>query len=63
MAREVMAILRSFTPLVEPIASDEAFLDVTGAARTHGTGEACASAIRRRIHDEIGLTASTRQRP
>ena len=54
----VMAVLRSFTPLVEPIASDEAFLDVSGAARTHGTGPECAVAIRRHVRDETGLTAS-----
>ena len=57
-SRAVMAILRSFTPLVEPIASDEAFLDVGGAARIHGSGPDCASAIRRRVRDETGLTAS-----
>jgi DNA polymerase-4 len=55
---EVMAILRSFTPLVEPIASDEAFLDVSGATRIHGSGRECAVAIRARVRDEIGLTAS-----
>ena len=42
-SREVMTILRSFTPLVEPIASDEAFLDVSGGARTHGTGRSARS--------------------
>jgi DNA polymerase-4 len=57
-SREVMRILRSFTPLVEPIASDEAFLDVAGAARIHGSGPECAVAIRARVRDETGLTAS-----
>jgi DNA polymerase-4 len=57
-SREVMRVLRSFTPLVEPIASDEAFLDVGGAARIHGTGRECAAAVRRRVRDETGLTAS-----
>ena len=44
----VMTILRSFTPLVEPIASDEAFLDVSGSTRIHGSGRECAVAIRAR---------------
>jgi len=57
-SRAAMEILRSFTPLVEPIASDEAFLDVAGGARTHGSGPECAVAIRRRVRDETGLTAS-----
>jgi DNA polymerase-4 len=57
-SREVMAILRSFTPLVEPIASDEAFLDVSGASRLHGPGRACAVSIRRRVRGETGLAAS-----
>jgi len=57
-SRAVMRILHSFTPLVEPIASDEAFLDVAGAVRIHGTGPECATAIRARVHDETGLVAS-----
>jgi len=57
-SRQVMTILRSFTPLVEPIALDEAVLDVAGARRLHGTGPEIAVAIRARVHDETGLVAS-----
>jgi DNA polymerase-4 len=57
-SRAVMTILRSYTPLVEPISLDEAFLDARGARRLHGTGPVIAVAIRARIRDETGLTAS-----
>lgn len=54
----VMGILRSFTPLVEPISFDEAFLDVSGGRRLFGPGAAIAAGIRARIEAEEGLGAS-----
>jgi DNA polymerase-4 len=57
-SREVMAILRRFTPQVQPISIDEAFLDVTGSRALFGDGETIARTIKRTIHDEVGLTAS-----
>lgn len=54
----IFAIFSSFTPLVEGISLDEAFLDVTGARRLFGEAEEVAHAIRARIVDEVGLTAS-----
>jgi DNA polymerase-4 len=55
---EVMEILRSITPLVEPISLDEAFLDVAGARRRLGDGPAVGRYARTRIKDETGLVAS-----
>ncbi|MFI5226966.1 MAG: DNA polymerase IV [Candidatus Limnocylindrales bacterium] len=55
---EVMTILRRFTPLVEPISIDEAFLDVTASLALFGDGEAIGRSIRRAIEEEVGLTAS-----
>ena len=58
LSQQVMAIFASFTPLVEPISLDEAFLDVTGSTAAFGDGEAIARRIKRRVHDEAGLVIS-----
>ncbi len=57
-SREVMSILRSFTPLVEPVSIDEAFLDVTGSRPLFGDGPTIAGSIKTAVRDEVGLTAS-----
>jgi DNA polymerase-4 len=57
-SREVMAILRRYTPAVEPISIDEAFLDVTGSAALFGDGETIATRIKDDVRSEVGLTAS-----
>lgn len=57
-SREVMAILRRFTPQVEPISIDEAFLDVTGSAALFGDGPSIARQIKDAVRGEVGLTAS-----
>jgi DNA polymerase-4 len=57
-SRAVHEIFAAFTPLIEPIALDEAFLDVTGALRIRGTGADIGAAIRARVRAETGLTAS-----
>jgi len=51
-------VLTSYTPLVEPLALDEAFLDVGGSVRLFGPPEAIGAAIRARIRTEMGLVAS-----
>ncbi|HEX2849055.1 MAG TPA: DNA polymerase IV [Acidimicrobiales bacterium] len=55
---EVMAILRDFTPLVERISIDEAFLDVTGSTHLFGPPAAIAADLRGRVRDDVGLPIS-----
>src|SRR5207253_5828070 len=58
LADDVMAVLDDFTPLVERISIDEAFLDVSGSIHLFGPPANMARAIRRRVRDEIGLPLS-----
>ncbi len=57
-SRRFHAILRDFTPVVESISVDEAYLDVAGSEALFGTPLEIAAAIRQRIRSEIGITAS-----
>ncbi|MEW6252684.1 MAG: DNA polymerase IV, partial [Planctomycetota bacterium] len=63
VSRQVFTILETYTPLVEPLSSDEAFLDVTGSARLFGPAEGIAREIKRRIRADTGLTASVGAAP
>ena len=58
VSREVFDVFRGFTPLVEGLSLDEAFLDVTGARRIHGDGPTVAAAVRREVAASTGLACS-----
>jgi len=57
-SRQIMAILGDFSPLVEPVSVDEAFVDLTGTASLFGPAPETVREIKRRILGETGLTAS-----
>jgi DNA polymerase-4 len=57
-SRDVMNVLRRYTPMVEPISIDEAFLDVTGSAALFGDGASIARQIKNAVRDQVGLTVS-----
>ncbi len=57
-SRAFMAILGDFSPEVEALSFDEAFLDVTGARRLLGDGVTIARAIKARVATELRLVAS-----
>lgn len=58
MSHRVMTMFREFTPAVEPLSIDEAFLDVRGARRLWGSPRVIADLLRRRVRDELGLPCS-----
>ncbi|MGH8794389.1 MAG: DNA polymerase IV, partial [Stackebrandtia sp.] len=58
VSKAVMAIFAEYTPLVEALSVDEAFLDVSGARALFGPPAAVAAAIRRRVADAHGITCT-----
>ncbi len=58
VSKQVFEILERFSPAIEPISIDEAFLDVTGSVHLFGTPIKIAKDIRRLVWDEVGLTCS-----
>jgi DNA polymerase-4 len=58
VSRAIMTIFRQYTPLVEPLSLDEAFLDVAGSERLHGDAPTIGRAIKKEILRSTGLVAS-----
>jgi len=57
-SQRFMAILADFSPFLEPVSLDEAYMDVTGFESIYGSIRQMAVNIRQRIKDELGLCAS-----
>lgn len=58
VGREVREVFRRFTPIIQPLSLDEAFLDVSGVTRLHGDAESIGRAIKQTIRTELDLPAS-----
>ena len=58
VSNQIHAIFPEFSPVVEPLSIDEAFLDMTGCEHFYPSLEAMALSLKRRITEETGLTAS-----
>lgn len=58
VSSQVFAVFREFTPLVEGLSLDEAFLDVSGAQRVLGDAHTVARRVRQAVRDQVGLPCS-----
>ncbi len=58
VSEQVFKILQEYTPFIEPLSLDESFLEVTGSEKLFGPALQIARAIKRRILETTGLTAS-----
>ena len=58
ISNKIRAIFKDYTDLVEPLSLDEAYLDVTNNKKGNPSATLIAQEIRKRIFDEVGLTAS-----
>lgn len=57
-SRQILAIYRDYTDLVEPLSLDEAYLDVSNTDRLQGSATRIAQEIRQRIAADVGITVS-----
>ena len=57
-SKKIMDILSQFSPLVEPVSIDEAYVDITGCERLFGSSQDMARTIKKKIEAELSLTSS-----
>lgn len=58
ISRQIHEVFGRFSPIIEPLSLDEAFIDVTHSAALFGGAASIAAQIKRQIRDELGLIAS-----
>jgi DNA polymerase-4 len=58
LSHQIHALFERFTPIVEPVSIDEAYLDITGSLALHGSAESIARQLKILIRNDTGLTAS-----
>nr|CBX28961.1 hypothetical protein N47_B21070 [uncultured Desulfobacterium sp.] len=58
ISKRIMALLETFSPLVEPVSIDEAYVDITGCERLYGAPKHMGLTIKSRIRERIGLSCS-----
>src|SRR5258708_5709194 len=58
VARQIRQVFEDFPPLVEPLSSDEAFLDVTASLQLFQSAQQIGERLKRRIREVTGLTVS-----
>ncbi len=59
VSRQIQAIFARYTPLIEPLSLDEAFLDVSASRRLFGPAAVIARRIKHEVREELGLVVST----
>ena len=58
VSKEIREIFRRYTPVIEPLSLDEAFLDVDGSVKLYGSAEVIGRKIKSQIKEELDLIAS-----
>jgi DNA polymerase-4 len=58
LSEKIMAVLETFSPLVEPVSIDEAYVDISGCKKLHGDYLTTGSAVKKKIKESVGLSCS-----